>query len=77
MNVTIVQSPLPRPVLERFSIRIDIDDADQLRALVAAAGKMCNGHGLQLYGLLKSRLDAYERMLPLCGYGCSTEDSKP
>lgn len=40
------------PVFTPFAIRIEIDDPNTLRALIVAAGKMTNGHGLDLYDLL-------------------------
>lgn len=38
-----------------FSIQIDIEDRDQLRELIRVVSDMCNGHGLQLYDLLKEK----------------------
>lgn len=54
MNVSISKS---QP-FQAFSIQIDIENTDELRALTRAADSMTNGHGLQLYDLLQSKCAA-------------------
>lgn len=44
-----------------FSIRIDIENPDQLDALRVAAGHMTNGHGLALYDLLEAKAREFGR----------------
>jgi hypothetical protein len=53
----------PEVAFRRFSVQIDIENIDQLRALTAAAARLCNGHGLELYPLLKDQLDQYDKLI--------------
>lgn len=55
MNVEEIESPPPLPKFVTFSIRIDIENRDQLEALRVAAAHMTNGHGLELYDLLEAK----------------------
>ncbi len=38
-----------------FRVEIDIENEDQLCAFLAAVGRMTNGHGIDLYELLKGK----------------------
>jgi hypothetical protein len=50
-----VEVERPETQFEPFSIRIDIENRDQLEALRIATAHMCNGHGIELYDLLEER----------------------
>jgi hypothetical protein len=58
MKVTLLAVPPPPSPFQPFSIAIDIEDKDQLYALTLAAGRMCNGHGNELYALLQAKCDS-------------------
>ena len=47
-----------------FRLAITVKDADELIALTMAAGKMCNGHGLELYPLLKAKCERFGIDIP-------------
>jgi hypothetical protein len=38
-----------------FIVKIRIANADELRAMTQAAGRLCNGHGLELYPMLQEK----------------------
>lgn len=52
--------PEGQALFEPFSIQVDIESIDQLRAFERAAVRMANGHGVELHELLKRKLDRFE-----------------
>jgi hypothetical protein len=72
LKVTLLKSPLPRPEFVPFSIVIEIEEPGALRNLTRAAGTMTNGHGLQLYDLLKTKCDEFS--LEDCDFGSDGRD---
>lgn len=42
-----------------FAIRIEVMSRDELWALTHAVGEMCNGHGLDIYALLKKKCQLF------------------
>ena len=43
-----------------FVVTIHIEDRDQLYALTLAAGRMCNGHGNELYDCLLQKCQDFD-----------------
>lgn len=62
MKVEEIEPSRPEPVFVRFAISIEIRSKEELHALLRAAARMTNGHGVQLYDLL---LEKWKRS----GYG--------
>lgn len=59
MKVQLVDMP-PERAFKVFTIAITVEDREQLQALTMAAGRMCNGHGNDLFCLLKNECEAQQ-----------------
>lgn len=57
--------PEGRSLFEPFSIQVDIETLDQLKAFERAAVRMTNGHGVELHELLRRKLDRFEASEPV------------
>jgi hypothetical protein len=57
VNITEV---INRREVRPFTVTIFIEDRDQLYALTLAAGRMCNGHGNDLYDCLLQKCQDFD-----------------